>query len=58
MTDVWCQMRLYMINDWYGWLLMTDDYWIVTDDDEIQSDYKTLSSTALGHDQSLWLPLV
>ena len=47
-----------MIDDRYDWWLIADDCLFVSDDDEIQSDDYSLNSTALGHDQPLWLPLV
>ena len=65
MNDYWWQMAnggWLMIDDWWDntWLLtdVADDCWILSDDDEIESDDNSLNSTALGHDQPLWLPLV
>ena len=35
--------------------ITTDDCWVISDDDKIQSDDDCLNSTTLGHDQPLGL---
>ena len=41
-------------------MLITDDCWLVSHDDEVQSEDKSHNSTAIGvgHAQPLWLSLV
>ena len=41
-------------------LLITDDCWLVSHDDEVQSEDKSHNSTAIGvgHAQPLWLSFV
>ena len=39
-------------------MLLTDDCWLVSHDDEVQSEDKSHNSTAIGYAQPLWVSLV